>query len=161
MGKSDDVPTTPAIRALKAAGVAFTAHQHAYEPHGGTALCAQQMGIPEHHVIKTIVLKTSEGKPLVMLMHGDAEISLNKLARLLGVKRIETCTIEEAERTSGYFVGGTSPFGFRKRVPVYAESSIFDLEWIVINGGAHGLFVKIAPEILRTVVGAQPVEAKQ
>lgn len=161
MGREGDFPTTPAIRALKAAQVAYTAHQYAYEPHGGTAQCARQMGIPEHHVVKTIVLKTSEGKPLVMLMHGDAEISLNKLARILGVKRVETCTVEEAERTSGYFVGGTTPFGFRKRVPVYAEASIFDLDWIVINGGARGFFVKIAPEVLRTVAAAEPVEAKQ
>ncbi|MGI5869220.1 MAG: aminoacyl-tRNA deacylase [Kiritimatiellia bacterium] len=152
---------TPAIRALKAAKVEYTAYQHDYEPHGGTALCARQMGISEHHVIKTIVLKTDEGAPLIMLQHGDAEISLKQLARILGAKRVEACTVPEAERASGYFVGGTSPFGFRKRVPVYAEASIFDLDWIVINGGARGFFVKIAPEVLRTVVAAKPVEAMQ
>ena len=102
MGGEGDFPTTPAIRALKAAQVAYTAHQYAYEPHGGTAQCARQMGIPEHHVVKTIVLKTSEGKPLVMLMHGDAEISLNKLARILGVrKNFGVCPLNLSLRRGG------------------------------------------------------------
>ena len=161
MSKGDDFPMTPALRMLKAAKVEYTAYQYPYEVHGGTAQCAREMGIDEHLVIKTIVLKTSEGKPCVMLMHGDCEISLNKLARIIGTKRVETCSIEEAEKNSGYFVGGTSPFGFRKKVPVYAEASIFDLEWIIINGGARGFFVKIIPDVLKTVVGAIGVDAKQ
>ena len=161
MSKTDDFPMTPAIRVLKAAKTDYTAYQYPYEPHGGTAHCAREMGIDENHVIKTIVLKTSEGKPFVMLMHGDCEISLNKLARVLGVKSVETCAIDEAEKNSGYFVGGTSPFGFRKKVPIYAESSIFSLAWIIINGGARGFFVKIDPQVLHTVLGVQDVEAKQ
>ena len=161
MSKTNDFPMTPAIRVLKAAKIDYTAYQYPYEPHGGTAQCAREMGIDEHHVIKTIVLKTGEGRPFVMLMHGDCEISLNKLARILGVKAVETCAIEEAEKNSGYFVGGTSPFGFRKPVPVYAESSIFGLEWIIINGGARGFFVKIEPQVLHTVLGVKDVEAKQ
>ena len=100
MSKTDDFPMTPAIRVLKAAKTDYTAYQYPYEPHGGTAQCAREMGIDENHVIKTIVLKTSEGKPFVMLMHGDCEISLNKLARVLGVKSVETCEIDEAEKNS-------------------------------------------------------------
>ena len=161
MSKADDFPMTPAIRMLKAAKVAYTAYQYPYEPHGGTASCAREMGIDEHKVIKTLVLKPSEGKPCVMLMHGDCEVSLNKLARHIGVKSIATCSIEEAEKTSGYFVGGTSPFGFRKAASIYAEASIFDLDWIIINGGARGFFVKINPAVLKTVLGAIPVDAKQ
>ena len=161
MTKSDDYPMTPAIRVLKAAKVEYTAYKYPYEPYGGTAQCAREMGIEEHKVIKTIVLKTCEGKPFIMLMHGDCEISLNKLARIIGVKSVETCSVEEAEKNSGYFVGGTSPFGFRKCVPLYAESSVFALDWIIINGGARGFFVKIKPEVLHTVLKAKDVEAKQ
>lgn len=161
MAKGNDFPATSAIRALKAAGVQYEASKYAYEPHGGTAQCARDMGIDEHRVVKTIVLKTCGGKPFIMLMHGDREISLNKLARIIGVKSVEMCEVEEAQRHSGYLVGGTSPFGFRKKVPVYAQESILELDWLVINGGARGFFVKISPDALRSVLGVVGVDAMQ
>lgn len=158
---SKDFPMTPAIRALKAAKVDYEASKYDYEEHGGSRQCAEQLGIDEHRVVKTIVLKTNENKIFVMLMHGDREISLRQLARILGVKTVETCTVDEAQRASGYFVGGTSPFGFRRNVPIYAEKTIFNLDWIVINGGARGFFVKIAPHVLKDVLGAVDVSAAQ
>ncbi len=161
MAKPESFPATAALRLLASAGVEYTAYKHTYEPHGGTAHCAKELGVDEHRVVKTIVLKTNEGKPLIMLMHGDFEISLNKLARIVGVKTIETCEIEEAQRHSGYLVGGTSPFGFRKKIPLYAQKTIFDLDWIIINGGSREIFVKISPAALKSVLGAIPVEAQQ
>ncbi len=161
MAKPDAFPATAALRVLKAAGVEYTAFRHTYEPRGGTAHCAKELGVDEHRVVKTIVLKTNENKPLIMLMHGDSEISLNKLARIVGVKSIETCEIKEAQRHSGYLVGGTSPFGFRKKVPIYAQETIFDLDWIIINGGSREIFVKISPDALKAVLGAIPVEVRQ
>ena len=153
---------TPAIRVLKAANVDYTAHKYVYEPHGGAEQCASQMGVDIHNVVKTIVLKTSENKILVMLMHGDHEISLNKLARHIGVKSIESCSVAEAEKASGYFVGGTSPFGFRKAgVKIYVQATILDLPWIVINGGQRGFFVKIAPSVLETILHVEKVDAQQ
>ena len=152
---------TPAIRVLRAHAVSFTEHPYRYEPRGGTQVSSRELGVDEHCVVKTLVMQDEAKRPLIVLMHGDCEISLNKLARVLGVKSVETCAIDEAEKNSGYFVGGTSPFGFRKKVPIYAESSIFSLAWIIINGGARGFFVKIDPQVLHTVLGVQDVEAKQ
>lgn len=152
---------TMAIRALKVAKAEYEASFYAYEPHGGTAQAARELGVDEHRIIKTIVLKTSEGRVIIVLMHGDHEISTKALARVLGVKGIEPCSVEEAERNSGYFCGGTSPFGFRRPAPVYAQKSIFELDWIYINGGQRGFFVKIAPEVLHTVLRAQDVDVEQ
>ena len=157
----DDFPMTPAIRVLKAAGAAYEPARYDYEPRGGTAQAARELGIDEHRIVKTIVLKTSERKVIIVLMHGDHEISTKNLARILGVKSVEPCEVAEAERNSGYFCGGTSPFGFRRPAPIYAQRSIFDLDWIVINGGQRGFFVKIAPELLHTILHAQDVDVEQ
>lgn len=156
-----DIPMTPALRQLKAAKAEFLAQQYKYVDHGGTAQAARELGIDEHCIIKTIVLKTAAGKPFIMLMHGDREISTKKLARFLGEKSVELCPVPEAERHSGYHCGGTSPFGFRKRVPIYAQASIFALDWICINGGQRGLFVKIDPALLKSILGAQEADAEQ
>ena len=162
MSKRDDIPTTPAIRVLRQAKAAFEAHAYKYEERGGTAQAARELGIDEHRIVKTIVLKNAAGRPLVMLMHGDREISTKNLARALGEKSVELCERAEAERHSGYHCGGTSPFGFRRPgVPVYAQPSIFDLDWICINGGQRGFFVKIDPTLLKTILGATPVDAEQ
>lgn len=159
--QKDDFPTTPAIRALRAAGAEFTPARYTYEPRGGTAQAARELGIDEHRIVKTIVLKTSASKIVIVLMHGDHEISTKNLARLLGVKSVDTCSVEEAERNSGYFCGGTSPFGFRRPAPVYAQRTIFDLDWIVINGGQRGFFVRIHPELLHTILHATDVDVEQ
>ncbi len=156
-----DIPMTPALRQLKAAKAEYFVSQYKYVEHGGTAQAARELNLDEHCIVKTIVLKTAAGKPFIMLMHGDREISTKKLARALGEKSVELCPVPEAERHSGYHCGGTSPFGFRKRVPVYAQKSIFDLPWICINGGQRGLFVKIDPALLRTILGAKDMDAEQ
>ena len=162
MPKHDDIPTTPAIRVLRAAKADFTAHAYKYEERGGTAQAARELGLDEHRIVKTIVLKNGAGKPLIMLMHGDREISPKALARALGEKSVELCERAEAERHSGYHCGGTSPFGFRRPgVPVYVQRSVLDLDWIAINGGQRGLFVRIAPALLTSILGARPLDAEQ
>ena len=151
---------TAAIRFLKQSKAEFEAQRYDYEERGGTALASAELGINEHRIVKTIVLKNGAGRPLIMLQHGDNEISTKKLARILGEKTVELCERAEAERHSGYHCGGTSPFGFRRpNVPVYAQETIFDLDWICINGGQRGLFVKISPALLKTLLKATPVEA--
>lgn len=162
MSKQDkDFPMTPGIRVLKKANVEYSASKYTYEPHGGTSQCASVLGIDEHNIIKTIVLKTDEKKPFIVLMHGDFEISLKQMARIIKVKSVEPCTVDEAQKYSGYFVGGISPFGFRKQVPIFAQKTIFDLSFIVINGGARGFFVKIKPDVLKSVLKIQEVDAEQ
>lgn len=158
--KPDDIPMTAAIRFLKQSKAQFTARRYSYEERGGTAQAAAELGMDEHRIVKTIVLKNGAGRPLIMLQHGDNEISTKKLARILGEKTVELCERAEAERHSGYHCGGTSPFGFRRpNVPIYAQESIFGLDWICINGGQRGLFVQIDPALLKTLLGATPVEA--
>lgn len=161
MKNGEDIPMTQAIRFLRQKNAAFEAHRYTYEERGGTAQAARELGMDEHMIIKTIVLKTAAGKPFIMLMHGDMEISTKNLARALGEKSVELCERAEAERNSGYHCGGTSPFGFRRAVPIYAQSSIFELPRIVINGGQRGLFVEIDPALLKTLLGAVPVDAAQ
>jgi Cys-tRNA(Pro) deacylase len=136
---------TPAVRALRAAGVAYTEHLYRYEEHGGTRVSARELGVAEHDVVKTLVMQDETGSPLVVLMHGDLEVSTKQLARAVGCKQVEPCTPDAASRHSGYLVGGTSPFGMRKAMPVYVEASILDLPRIYINGGARGFLVGIAP----------------
>lgn len=154
----EDIPMTPGIRVLKAAKAEFEAHRYTYEEHGGTEQASRELGVEEHRVIKTIVLKL-ERDPIIVLMHGDMEISLKALARQLGVKSVEQCTVAEAQKYSGYFCGGISPFGFRKQgIKIYAQKTIFDLDWIIINGGARGLFVRIQPELLKSIVHAEEVD---
>lgn len=150
--------TTPAIRALWAAGVAFDEHPYRYEDRGGTRVSARALGVDEHHVIKTLVLQDDERRLLVVLMHGDREVSLKGLARVLGVKRVEPAAAVVAQRATGYQFGGTSPFGMRQPLPTYVERSILGLARIYINGGSRGLLVSVAPAVLVDVLAATPVE---
>ena len=152
-----DAPVTPAVRALRAAGVPFTAHQYRYEDHGGTRVPARELGVPEHQVVKTLVMHDEAAQPLIVLMHGDLEVSTKNLARAIGCKLVEPCKPDVANRHSGYLVGGTSPFGTRKAMPVYVEATILDLPAIYINGGARGFLVCIAPGDLVRVLNPTPV----
>lgn len=145
-------PSTNATRLLKQRGVAFTEHLYRYEDKGGTSVPAREWGVPEHAVIKTLVMEDEQGMPLIMLMHGDFEVSTQALARQIGAKTVQPCKPETAKRHSGCMVGGTSPFGIRKPLPVYAETSIFDLERIYINGGSRGFLVEIVPKDLDKVL---------
>jgi Cys-tRNA(Pro) deacylase len=150
-------PSTPAIRLLKEQKVAFTEHLYRYEEHGGTAVCARELEVPEHAVVKTLIMEDEAGKPLVVLMHGDLEVSTKALARQIGAKAVHICKPEVANRHSGYQVGGTSPFGTRKAMPVYVEQGIMDLERIFINGGSRGFLVALAPAELARVLRPTPV----
>jgi Cys-tRNA(Pro) deacylase len=146
---------TPATQFLKKAGVAFSEHFYDYVDKGGTAASSDALGVPEHSVVKTLMMEDEARAPLVVLMHGDRKVSTKNLARQAGRKRIEPCAPEVALRHSGYQVGGTSPFGTRKKMPVYMEKSILGLERIWINGGRRGFLVCIAPaEIVRTLAPA-------
>ncbi len=137
---------------LKRHGVAYTEHEYAYVEHGGTSVSAEALGVPEHQVVKTLVMQDETAKPLVVLMHGDRKVSTKNLARQAGAKRIEPCRPEVAQRHSGYQVGGTSPFGTRKPMRVFLERSILELPRIYINGGRRGFLVGIEPgEIVRTL----------
>jgi len=138
-------PSTPAVRLLKAQKVPFTEHLYRYEEHGGTRVSAQELGVDEHAVVKTLIMEDETGKPLVVLMHGDREVSTKALARQVGAKAIHICKPEVANRHSGYLVGGTSPFGTKKPMPVYVEDSILALERIYLNGGSRGFLVGLAP----------------
>ena len=155
-----DIPMTQAIRVLREKQIPFTPHLYPYEEHGGTKHSAACLQIPEHRVIKTLVMETDERRPLIILMHGDCEVSTKQLARVLGVKSVRPCDPAAAQKHTGYQVGGTSPFGARKPLPVYAEASIFELERIVINGGKRGLLVEIQPADLQKAFDVQRVEVK-
>jgi Cys-tRNA(Pro) deacylase len=157
MGR-DKAPMTPAVRELRQAGVAFTEHPYAYVEHGGTAAFAAACGVDEHAVIKTLVMEDEAKKPFVVLMHGDREVSTKELARVLGVKSVHPCAPDTAERHSGYKVGGTSPFGMRKALPVYVEATVLNLTRIYINGGKRGFIVGIEPKELVRVLGPTPVK---
>ncbi|HEY9446813.1 MAG TPA: aminoacyl-tRNA deacylase [Burkholderiales bacterium] len=151
------VPSTPAVLALRRAGVAFTPHFYDYEDRGGTAVSSRELGVSEHEVVKTLVMEDERASALIVLMHGDMKVSTKALARVLGVKRIEPCRPDVAQRHSGYQVGGTSPFGTRKRVPVYVERSILALPRVYINGGSRGFLVALDPAAITAVLGAVPV----
>ncbi|HSA94499.1 MAG TPA: Cys-tRNA(Pro) deacylase [Acidobacteriota bacterium] len=153
----DKTPMTPAVRALRQSGVPFTEHPYTYVEHGGTALFAREAGVDEHQVIKTLVMEDDAKRPLVILMHGDREVSTKELARTLGVKSVHPCTPESAERHSGYQVGGTSPFGLRKPLPLYVEATVLDLPRIYINGGKRGFIVGIDPRDLARALAPTPV----
>lgn len=152
------VSETPATQMLKRAGVTFSEHPYAYEEHGGTEVSARELGVDEHQVIKTLVMQDESAKPLIILMHGDCKVSTKNLARQIGCKSVEPCKPEQANRHSGYLVGGTSPFGLKKTMPIYAEQSIFALEKIYINGGRRGYLVGIAPQVLLHLLQARAVE---
>jgi len=157
--KKTHVSETPATQFLREQGVAFTEHVYNYVDRGGTAESSRQLGVPEHQVVKTLVMQDQDARPLVVLMHGDCQVSTKALARQAGLKRVEPCKPEVAQRHSGYQVGGTSPFGLRKPMPVYVESSILLLPHIYINGGQRGFLVCLAPEVLIRVLAARPVQA--
>jgi Cys-tRNA(Pro) deacylase len=148
----DRIPVTNAIRVLREHGVAYTEHPYDYEERGGTAVSARELGVPEHQCIKTLIMEDDRRQPLVVLMHGDRDVSTKNLARLLGVKSVQPCPPAVADRHSGYQVGGTSPFGTRKAMPVYAQASIADLPYLYINGGRKGLLVGMKPEDLVRVL---------
>jgi Cys-tRNA(Pro) deacylase len=152
-------PSTPATRLLRERGVAYTEHPYRYEEKGGTRVSARELGVDEHAVVKTLVMEDEAGAPLVVLMHGDREVSLKALARQLGKKTIAPCKPEVAQRHSGYMVGGTSPMGTRKAMPVYVERTILDLPRIWVNGGSRGFLVGLDPRALAALVGALPVDA--
>ncbi len=153
----DKLPSTPAIRALRDNGVAFSEHPYKYEDRGGTAVCARELHVDEHSVIKTLLMEDEEKRPVVVLMHGDEEVSTKELARLLGVKRVVTCSPETAQKNTGYMVGGISPFGTRKTMPVYMEETIAALPKLYINGGRRGLLVGLDPQELIRVLKPQLV----
>jgi Cys-tRNA(Pro) deacylase len=138
-------PVTQAVRELRAHKVSFTDHFYKYEEHGGTSVSARELGVPEHAVVKTLVMEDGDRNPLIVLMHGDLKVSTRELARTIGTKTIQPCSPETANRHTGYLVGGTSPFGARKRMPVYMEKSIIDLPRIYINGGRRGYLVGVDP----------------
>jgi len=146
MSSKDKRPVTPAVRVLRDHRIAFTDHLYSYEERGGTAVSARELGVDEHAVVKTLVMEDETKKPLMVLMHGDMQVSTKELARVIGVKTIAPCNPEVAQKHSGYMVGGTSPFGTRKPMPVYMERSILDLKRIWINGGKRGYLVGVAPQ---------------
>ena len=156
--KGPHVSETPATAWLRARGVAFTEHPYDYVDHGGTAESARQLGMPEHEVVKTLVMQDEKARPLVVLMHGDRQVSTKNLARQIGAKSVEPCTPEVAQRHSGYQVGGTSPFGLRRAMPVYVQRTILNLERIYLNGGRRGLLVNLPTAALVQVLGATPVD---
>ncbi len=157
MAKKEHISETPATQFLRKSGVVFTEHPYAYEDKGGTAVSARELGVPEHEVVKTLVMQDESAKALIVLMHGDCKVSTKNLARAIGCKSVEPCKPEVAQRQSGYQVGGTSPFGLRKPLPVYVEQSILALEKIYINGGRRGYLIGIAPQVLVDHLGATAV----
>lgn len=151
------IPNTPAIRALRQAGVEFEPRPYRYQEHGGTSLAAGELGADEHAVIKTLVLEDEAANPLIVLMHGDQEVSAKALARILGVKSITPCRPQTALRHTGYQTGGISPFGLKKKLPIYLEETILNLETILINGGKKGLLVEMRPQELAKLLAPIPV----
>ena len=152
-------PETQATRFLRQHGVAFSSHCYAYEEHGGTRVSARELNVSEHAVIKTLIMEDESARPLIVLMHGDRQVSTKELARQIGCKRIEPCRPEVANRHSGYLVGGTSPFGVRKKMPVYLERGILDLPLIYINGGHRGFLVGMHPHDLVRLLAPTMVDA--
>lgn len=148
MAKTDDYPVTPAVRMLRDAAIEFSAHLYDYVERGGTAHSAAELNVDEHSVIKTIVLEDDRKQPLICLQHGDFEVSTKNLARIRGCKSISPCSPDTASRHTGYLVGGTSPFGTRKALPIYMQASIADLPRIYVNGGKRGFLVGISPGAL-------------
>jgi Cys-tRNA(Pro) deacylase len=153
-----DYPKTNAIRCLLEHGIAFEVFPYAYEERGGTRVSARELGVEEHLVVKTLVLETDAHEPLLVLMHGDREVSTKQLARLLDVKAVTPCEPKVAQRHSGYFVGGTSPFGTKRTMPVYCEASILELNHIYINAGARGLLVRLDPREMAKALPITPVQ---
>jgi Cys-tRNA(Pro) deacylase len=158
MSKTKHVSETPATQMLRKAGVTFGEHPYDYVEHGGTTESARQLGVDEHAVVKTLIMEDEAAKPLVVLMHGDKTVSTKNLARQTGRKHIEPCKPEVAQRHTGYMVGGTSPFGTKRAMPVYVQGSVLDLPTIYINGGRRGFLVSITPQVLIDLLKAQRVD---
>ena len=158
MARKPHVSETPATQLLRARGVVFTEHPYEYLAHGGAQHSAAVLGLDPFTVVKTLVMQDQDAKPLLVLMHGNRTVSTKNLARQIGTKSVEPCKPEVANRHSGYLVGGTSPFGTRRDMPVYIESTILDLPKIAINGGRRGYLVGIDPQVCVTLLGAQPVQ---
>jgi Cys-tRNA(Pro) deacylase len=156
---ADKTPVTAAVRVLRQHRADFTDHLYEYEEKGGTTVSSRELGVDEHAVIKTLVMEDDDKRPLIVLMHGDREVSTKNLARHIGVKTISPCSPETANRHSGYMVGGTSPFGTRKAMPVYMESSILDLPKIYINGGKRGYLIGITPQTIVDILKPELVSA--
>jgi Cys-tRNA(Pro) deacylase len=149
----EKAPVTPAVRALRAAGVAFTDHLYRYEDKGGTAVSARELGLDEHAVVKTLIMEDDARRPLIVLMHGDRQVSVRELARAMGARGVTPCTPEAAQRHTGYLVGGTSPFGTKKPLPVYLEETVLELPKVYLNGGKRGYLVGLDPkELVRVLV---------
>lgn len=159
MAKSNHVSETPATHWLNQNKIQFQEFQYDYVDHGGAAEAARQIGIPLHQIAKTIIMQDDKGRPMIVLMHGDKEISVKNLARQLGVKKIEACTPTNAQRNSGYQVGGTSPFATRKKMPVYIQTSLLEYDLIFVNGGRRGYMIGVATNVFTDLLGAQEINA--
>ena len=157
MSKKNHVSETPATQLLRQRGISFSEHPYDYEEHGGTAVSARELGVNEHHVVKTLIMQDETAKPLIVLMHGDRKVSTKNLARQIGCKSVEPCKPDVANRHSGYLVGGTSPFGTRKVMPVYVEQGILEIDRIYINGGRRGYLIGLDPKMLADVLPVTPV----
>lgn len=157
MAHSRHVSVTPATQALRKAGVSYGEHLYDYVDHGGTEEAARQLGVDENRIIKTLLMRGEGGHELVVLMHGDCSVSTRNLARAIGVKAVVPCTPEQAERATGFRVGGISPFGTRKRMPVYVERTVLGLPSLLVNGGRRGYLLEIEPVALTSLLSATPV----
>ncbi len=157
LARKEHVSETPATAFLKANGVAFTEHPYEYLEHGGAQHSAQVLGLDPFTVVKTLIMEDEKARPLVVLMHGNRKVSTKNLARQIGAKSVQPCKPEVANRHSGYLVGGTSPFGTRKTMPVYIEETILALPRIVLNGGRRGYLVGMEPQVCVRLLGAKPV----
>ncbi len=158
MGAKSDYPITPAVRLLRGKNIDFKPHIYRYEEHGGTRVGAAALQVPEHSLVKTLVMETDRHKPLLVLMHGDCEVSTKQLARFLNTKCVTPCDERTAQKHTGYLFGGTSPFGTRTELPVYVEKSIFDLPAIYINAGKRGFLLEMDPRMLRRALSVVEVE---
>ncbi|MBB5367811.1 MULTISPECIES: Cys-tRNA(Pro) deacylase [unclassified Janthinobacterium] len=158
MAKKEHISETQATQMLRKHQVSFNEHPYPYEEYGGTSVSARELGVPEHEVIKTLVMQDEAARPLIVLMHGDCKVSTKNLARSIGCKSVEPCKPEVAQRHSGYMIGGTSPFGTKKAMPVYVEETILALPRIYINGGRRGFLVSLAPQVLLDLLQARPVQ---
>ncbi len=151
---------TPAVHALRRHGIGFSEHEYRYELKGGTRVSSRELGVDEHQVVKTLVFEDESKAPLIVLMHGDREVSTRQLARQIGRKVVKPCAPEVAERHTGYQVGGTSPFGTRKPLPVFVQRTILDFDRIYLNGGRRGFLVQLDPREAASALGATPVDAE-
>ena len=158
MARKDHASETPATQLLKRRALIYSEHLYDYVENGGTTESARQLDVSEHQVVKTLVMEDEAAQPLIVLMHGDCQVSTKNLARQIGAKKVQNCKPEAAQRHSGYLVGGTSPFGTKKSMSVYVESTVLELPLIFINGGQRGYLVGVDPKVLVTLLGARPVQ---